>query len=146
MVKNISDQICYLVYSSYGSYEDYHEIPVLVTLDKELAQKTVEQEDAKRRSKPESELPMTYEKYIEIDQEIEEKIDNELDEKGLDIDDDKLREDVRKEIFKRFPAIFGVSLEDYNLMEMEYELTLSEYCGTYIKEVPFKDYDYEVQS
>lgn len=67
-------QKAYVIMEHYGSYDDSYQLVYGVTLDKEKAEKLKDESIESHKKKPESELPMSWDKFGELDEIYYEKL------------------------------------------------------------------------
>lgn len=71
----LNDKKAYVIMEYYGQYEDSHQKVYGVTLDKVKAEILKTESIESHKKKPESELPMTWEKFGELEDIFQEKLE-----------------------------------------------------------------------
>ena len=128
----------YLVCSSRGEYDDYREHPLKVFKTLSKAEKFAAEVDKANRMLREDELPMTLEKFDDIQQDFEERIWDKIENEHTD-ESEEVYEAVKEELSKNFEEWYGVNYEDYQIMNNEQDKVYEHYNGCNIYNVEFDD-------
>lgn len=121
----------YLVITSHGSYEDYFEHIQLATNSKEYAEQYAKEINDEHNKEP----SLSYDKWNEIDDKLDDMVWNEIEEKKLDGDEDY---DRIKESYKdKFHELFGCTYEEYLEGKGKYNYDYYDFNRAFVKEVEY---------
>lgn len=117
----MEEKVAYVVIEHYGSYEDKYQSVYGVTLDLEKAEALKKESTDTHKKKPESELPMTWEKFGELQEIYYDKLEEFND------DEDALK--------KSGWCFEDCSMDDFHMMDELYdEYFFNDYvCTTIIQ-------------
>lgn len=128
----------YLVCSSTGEYDDYMEHPLKVFKTLSKAEKFAAEVDEANRMLREDELPMSLERFSDIQEDFEEKIWNKIEKEHTN-ESEEVYESVKEELSKNFEEWYGVTYKDYQIMNNEQDKVYQHYNGCNIYNVEFDD-------